>query len=106
MFIIVQQHLIPLVFDLIPLIDSPEFNIYLIFDRLLRLSLPNTVFWLLMFYNGFHAQCNIVAEILKFGDRRFYDDWWNAKTFSEYWRLWNKPVHNWLVKHIYNPLRA
>jgi Acyl-CoA cholesterol acyltransferase len=23
---------------------------------------------------------------------------------NEYWRLWNKPVHNFLVRHIYYPL--
>lgn len=23
---------------------------------------------------------------------------------DEYWRVWNIPVHNWLVKHIYVPL--
>jgi len=32
---------------------------------------------------------NILAEILRFGDREFYKDWWNAKTIDEYWRKWN-----------------
>jgi hypothetical protein len=26
---------------------------------------------------------NIFAEILRFGDREFYKDWWNAKTIDE-----------------------
>jgi hypothetical protein len=26
---------------------------------------------------------NILAELLRFGDREFYKDWWNAKTFEE-----------------------
>jgi hypothetical protein len=26
---------------------------------------------------------NIVAELLRFGDREFYKDWWNAKTVEE-----------------------
>jgi hypothetical protein len=26
---------------------------------------------------------NILAEILRFGDREFYKDWWNAKTIDE-----------------------
>jgi hypothetical protein len=26
----------------------------------------------------FHFWLNIVAELLRFGDRRFYLDWWNA----------------------------
>jgi diacylglycerol O-acyltransferase-1 len=42
-----------------------------------------------------------------FGDREFYKDWWNAKTVEEYWRMWNMPVHKWMVRHIYFPcLRA
>ena len=23
---------------------------------------------------------------------------------GEYWRLWNLPVHNFMIRHIYNPL--
>jgi hypothetical protein len=26
---------------------------------------------------------NILAELLCFGDREFYKDWWNAKTVEE-----------------------
>jgi hypothetical protein len=26
---------------------------------------------------------NIVAELVRFGDREFYKDWWNAKTVEE-----------------------
>ncbi|KAL9270401.1 Diacylglycerol O-acyltransferase 1-like protein [Drosera capensis] len=26
---------------------------------------------------------NILAELLRFGDREFYKDWWNARTFEE-----------------------
>ena len=33
----------------------------------------------------------------------FYRDWWNASEVSAYWRLWNMPVHYWLVRHIYFP---
>jgi len=33
----------------------------------------------------------------------FYIDWWNASEVSAYWRLWNMPVHYWLVRHVYFP---
>jgi intracellular septation protein A len=26
---------------------------------------------------------NILAELLRFGDREFYKDWWNARTIEE-----------------------
>lgn len=68
-----------------------------------RLAIANTYLWLLMFYFYFHLYLNLFAEILKFGDRVFYKDWWNSSEVSSYWRLWNMPVHYWLVRHFYFP---
>ncbi|KAI3701393.1 hypothetical protein L6452_26429 [Arctium lappa] len=72
-------------------------------ERVLKLSVPNLYVWLCMFYCFFHLWLNILAEVLRFGDREFYKDWWNAQTVEEYWRLWNMPVHRWIVRHIYFP---
>ncbi|KAK9697248.1 hypothetical protein RND81_08G024800 [Saponaria officinalis] len=72
-------------------------------ERVLKLSVPNLYVWLCMFYCFFHLWLNILAELLNFGDREFYKDWWNARTFEEYWRMWNMPVHKWIVRHIYFP---
>lgn len=69
----------------------------------LRLAITNTYLWLLMFYSYFHLYLNFWAEILRFGDRVFYKDWWNSSEVSSYWRLWNMPVHMWLVRHFYFP---
>jgi diacylglycerol O-acyltransferase-1 len=68
-----------------------------ILERLLYVAMPVTYLWLLMFYLIFHLFLNLLAELLRFGDRVFYKDWWNATTFEEYWRLWNLPVHYWMV---------
>ncbi|XP_058001957.1 diacylglycerol O-acyltransferase 1 isoform X2 [Hevea brasiliensis] len=72
-------------------------------ERVLKLSVPNLYVWLCMFYCFFHLWLNILAELLRFGDREFYKDWWNARTVDEYWRMWNMPVHKWMVRHIYFP---
>lgn len=72
-------------------------------ERVMKLSVPSLAIWLSMFYAFFHLWLNIVAEILRFGDREFYRDWWNATTMSYYWRTWNIPTHNWLVRHVYMP---
>lgn len=69
----------------------------------LKLAIVNTYQWLLMFYIVFHLYLNFFAEILRFGDRVFYKDWWNSSEVSAYWRLWNMPVHYWLVRHVYFP---
>mmetsp|Transcript_28427 Transcript_28427/g.60207 ORF Transcript_28427/g.60207 Transcript_28427/m.60207 type:complete len:777 (+) Transcript_28427:167-2497(+) len=72
-------------------------------DYLLKLSIASTYIWLLGFYGFFHCFLNLTAELLRFGDRVFYKDWWNASEVSAYWRLWNMPVHYWLVRHAYFP---
>jgi diacylglycerol O-acyltransferase-1 len=41
-------------------------------ERLLKLSLPTLYWWLAMFYTLFDLWLNIIAEILRFGDREFY----------------------------------
>ncbi|KAL2480109.1 Diacylglycerol O-acyltransferase 1 [Abeliophyllum distichum] len=78
-------------------------NLLYAIERVLKLSVPNLYVWLCMFYCFFHLWLNILAELLRFGDREFYKDWWNAKTVDEYWRMWNMPVHKWMVRHIYFP---
>lgn len=72
-------------------------------ERVLKLSLPTLYFWLAMFYALFDLWLNIVAELTRFGDREFYKEWWNATTVGEYWRLWNMPVHKWMLRHVYFP---
>ncbi|CAN4084791.1 unnamed protein product [Withania somnifera] len=71
-------------------------NLLYAIERVLKLSVPNLYVWLCMFYCVFHLWLNILAELLCFGDREFYKDWWNAKTIDE-------PVHKWMVRHIYFP---
>lgn len=36
-----------------------------------------------------------------FADRDFYDCWWNSTSFDEFARTWNKPVHEFLLRHVY-----
>ena len=72
-------------------------------ERLMALAVPTLFVWILMFVALFELWLSIVAEVTRFGDRLFYRDWWNARKFDDYWRLWNLPVHNWLVRHVFFP---
>ncbi|KAI0984961.1 hypothetical protein GJ496_010075 [Pomphorhynchus laevis] len=72
--------------------------------KLLKLALPNHVLWIIFFYLFFHSFMNLTAELLKFGDREFYLDWWNASCPNEFWRKWNIPVHRFAHLHVYRPL--
>ncbi|KIY62249.1 MBOAT-domain-containing protein [Cylindrobasidium torrendii FP15055 ss-10] len=68
---------------------------------LLELSLPFMICYLLVFYIIFECICNGFAELSYFSDRQFYEDWWNSTSWDEFSRKWNKPVHQFLLRHVY-----
>ncbi|XP_067871898.1 diacylglycerol O-acyltransferase 1-like isoform X3 [Heterodontus francisci] len=73
-------------------------------ERLLKLAVPNHLIWLIFFYWFFHSCMNFLAELMKFGDREFYRDWWNSETVPYFWKNWNIPVHKWCSRHFYKPM--
>ncbi|KAI1793521.1 MBOAT-domain-containing protein [Ganoderma leucocontextum] len=83
---------------IIPLTPTPDQS----FARsLLDLALPFMLSYLLLFYIIFECICNGFAELSYFADRQFYDDWWNSTSWDEFSRKWNKPVHTFLLRHVY-----
>jgi diacylglycerol O-acyltransferase 1 len=101
-FILIQQWIIPILQN--SQIPFRESNLLKIIERLLKLAVPNHVCWLIGFYCFFHSYLNVLAELLRFGDREFYRDWWNAESVSTFWKTWNIPVHNFCLRHIFKPL--
>ncbi|CAK7204627.1 hypothetical protein SEUCBS139899_007386 [Sporothrix eucalyptigena] len=79
-------------------------DLFAILERLLKLSTISLVIWLAGFFAVFQSFLNAVAEITRFGDRGFYDDWWNSESLGVYWRTWNKPVYHFFRRHVYSPL--
>ena len=101
-------------------------------ERVLKLAIPNMYVWLLGFYAFFHLYLNILAELTFFGDRLFCTfslslsphfhffhtsyiciyiplytdkDWWNSRSLDYFWSHWNLPVHHFMKRHVYVPLR-
>ncbi|KAJ3603246.1 hypothetical protein NHX12_030988 [Muraenolepis orangiensis] len=55
-----------------------------------------------LFYGYFILPCSIPHyQLLRFGDRMFYKDWWNSTSFANYYRTWNVVVHDWLYYYGY-----
>ena len=79
-------------------------NIASIIERLMKLSTISMIIWLAGFFALFQSFLNALAEIMRFGDREFYTDWWNSPSVGVYWRTWNKPVYHFMRRHIYSPL--
>ncbi|KAJ9665769.1 hypothetical protein H2201_004077 [Coniosporium apollinis] len=75
-----------------------------ILERLMKLSTISLFCWLAGFFALFQSFLNALAEVLRFGDREFYTDWWNTSSIRTYWTTWNKPVYHFMRRHVYSPL--
>lgn len=75
-----------------------------ILERLLKLAPISLVIWLAGFFAVFQSSLNALAEVMRFADRTFYLDWWNATSLGDYWRLWNKPVNSFMRRHVFTPM--
>ncbi|CAG8599271.1 9507_t:CDS:2 [Paraglomus occultum] len=102
MYFLIEQYANPTLKNSVRAMD--ELALVNIVERLLKLSTTSLLIWLLMFYAFFHSYMNVLSEVLEFGDRTFYLDWWNSGSLETYWRLWNRPVYHWFKRHVYLPL--
>ncbi|KAL1272245.1 hypothetical protein QQF64_028107 [Cirrhinus molitorella] len=64
-------------------------------------AFPGMLMLMLGFYGFLHCWLNAFAEMLRFADRMFYNDWWNSTSFANYYRTWNIVVHDWLYYYSY-----
>uniref|UniRef100_A0A7S3CIE8 O-acyltransferase n=1 Tax=Strombidium rassoulzadegani TaxID=1082188 RepID=A0A7S3CIE8_9SPIT len=96
------QHIVPVCEESVPYFEQGDY--FRIMICVFNVSIPGSYIWVMLFYLVFHAWTNLLAECTRFADKRFYSDWWNAGNLNEYWRKWNHPIHNWLVRHVYYPL--
>ncbi|XP_051884698.1 diacylglycerol O-acyltransferase 1-like [Pristis pectinata] len=81
-----------------------EMKLTIIIHQLLLIAIPNHFMWLIFFHGFFHSTLNFVAELMRFGDRRFYRDWWNSETLTYFWSNSNIIFHKWCMRHVYRPL--
>ncbi|XP_001359810.2 sterol O-acyltransferase 1 [Drosophila pseudoobscura] len=72
--------------------------------KLFGMMLPSAVIFLCGFYLILHSWLNFTAELLRFGDRMFYKDWWTSHTYDAYYRNWNVVVHDWLYEYVYKDM--
>lgn len=98
---------------------------WVVSDMLFPLLLEQLLTW----YVIWECLLNVLAEITKFAgkfppnfffpleglhvimyqqeltldkDRGFYGDWWNAVSWDQYARDWNRPVYAFLLRHVYH----
>lgn len=71
---------------------------WVVSDMLFPLLLEQLLTW----YVIWECILNVLAELTRFADRGFYGDWWNSTSWDQYARDWNRPVHNFLLRHVYH----
>ncbi|KAF2770412.1 acyl-CoA/sterol acyltransferase [Teratosphaeria nubilosa] len=71
---------------------------FIVSDMLFPLLIEQLLTWYLIW----ECILNLLAELTRFADRGFYGDWWNSVTWDQYARDWNRPVHNFLLRHVYH----
>lgn len=103
MIIIAQNHIFPQYDNLTALRSLP------FLEKLRRYPLlvcdlvpPFLALYLLVWFLIWELILNAIAELSRFGDREFYGDWWNCVSWDEFARLWNIPVHKFLLRHVYH----
>ncbi|KAK8042182.1 MBOAT family protein [Apiospora rasikravindrae] len=66
------------------------------------LVFPFMMEYMLAWYVIWETALNLLAELTCFADRSFYDAWWNSVSWDQFARDWNRPVHNFLLRHVYH----
>ena len=74
------------------------------FIHYFALIIPGTMISFLVFYGFLHSWLNFTSELLRYGDRKFYSEWWCSSTYSEYYRRWNAVIYDWLYAYLFCPL--
>jgi sterol O-acyltransferase len=105
MMVISQTYIYPPVLETVAMKESGltlaerwvEFP-WIVSDILFPLLLEQLLTW----YVIWECCLNVLAELTKFADRGFYGDWWNSVSWDQYARDWNRPVHNFLLRHVYH----
>lgn len=66
------------------------------------LIFPFMMEYMMTWYLIWECLLNVLAELTYFADRGFYADWWNSVSWDQFARDWNRPVHNFLLRHVYH----
>lgn len=105
MIMISQAFIYPVVMDTVRMKEQgvPLAGRFQAFPWMLsELIFPFMMEYLLVWYLIWETILNFLAEITYFADRSFYDAWWNSVSWDQFARDWNRPVHNFLLRHVYH----
>jgi sterol O-acyltransferase len=99
MTILVNHQMFPLWYNIgrVPLTTG------ILYKMFLWTTCMSAFLWFGIGYCFLHCWLNMFAEILRFGDRLFYKNWWSATNGLHAWSLWNYMIHLWIARYIFVP---
>lgn len=105
MMLVSQSFIYPVVMQTIAMKEAglPLLERLQLFPSILSvLIFPFMMEYLMAWYIIWECILNLLAELTFFADRGFYADWWNSVSWDQFARDWNRPVHNFLLRHVYH----
>ncbi|XP_055840250.1 sterol O-acyltransferase 1-like [Episyrphus balteatus] len=82
-------------------IGFQNFTLEKIAGRFFGIILPSNLIFFGTNYLVLHSWLNFAGEVMRFGDRLYYEEWWTSGDFKTYYRSWNITVHEWFYEFIY-----
>ena len=89
-----------------PTLNLDKFDFILLMDSIFSAALPGMTIFFLVFFMVFHSWMNVAAELLRFADRNFYQDWWNANSWSPFQRKFATFLYDWMHTYLFSDFIA
>ncbi|KAI9892172.1 MAG: acyl-CoA/sterol acyltransferase [Vezdaea aestivalis] len=105
MIVISQAYIYPVVMHTVKMKEDGwtlEQRLYEFPWVLSDLLFPFMMEYMLSWYVIWECVLNLLAELTCFADRGFYADWWNTVSWDQFAKDWNRPVHAFLLRHVYH----
>lgn len=103
LMILIAQNMYPLIIEAqsaksLPLGSKVQTYLLVLLDIIPYFLLQ----YLFTFFIIWEFILNAIAELSRFADRDFYGPWWSCTDWGEFARIWNRPVHKFLLRHVYH----
>ena len=84
-----------------PSFGIENLNFIILINSIFSAAIPGMTVFVLVFFMLFHSWLNASAEFLRFADRDFYGDWWNANSVGPFQRKINTSLFEWFRTYLY-----
>lgn len=77
---------------------------FICIESMINVSISTILFFNLFFQLVFGCLLTVLSELTRF-DEAIYSEWWDSMSAGDFWSKWNMPMHYFIKKHMYSPMR-